>query len=239
MAVGSGVGVSIGAAGTITRVKAGVGVEVSVGVKIGVGVSVGVGVVVGVWVKVGIGVSVGVAEAVGVVVGVEVSVGVAVAVSTKGNIATAPTAPSSLTWLTILRSSPGVAPLSSKVAARELIIKDGAIMPHNQIITRITNNRRSLAARLRLANQTAKLLFWRCRRRFEVTRGCKVKALLGPEASRRRFRRGSGRLVTAEAAADGAASLRGAGSGDEIDGEIGPVALFCLVCFSAPPLARP
>lgn len=109
----------------------------------------------------GIGVSVGVAEGVGVSVGVDVSVGVGVAVSIKGKAAIAPTAPSSRTWLTMLRLSPGRAPSSSKVAAKELMINEGAAIPHNQIIRMRKTLMPIFALRLRLANQTEMLLLCR------------------------------------------------------------------------------
>lgn len=152
-------GVSVGTAGGRgVTVALGVGVSVGVGVKTGVGVSVGVGVTVGVWVLVGIGVLVGVGVWVDVWVGVGVFEGVGVAVSTKGNTATAPTAPSSLIFCIGLRLSPGRAPSSAKVEAKALIIKDGAIMPHSQTRAIQIASSLSLAPNDRLANQTEILL---------------------------------------------------------------------------------
>jgi hypothetical protein len=92
----------------------------------------------------------------------------------------------------MLRSSPGKAPLSSNVAAKELIINEGAIIPHSQIMTSNTNSRRNFAPKLRLANHTEKLLLWRVKRRLEATRGCKAKALSGDADRSRRLRRFGG-----------------------------------------------
>jgi hypothetical protein len=71
----------------------------------------------------------------------------------------------------MLRLSPGKAPLSSKLAARAWIIHEGAIMPHSQMIISKKANSRNLAPRLRLANQTEKLLRYCPMRRFDIERG--------------------------------------------------------------------
>jgi hypothetical protein len=117
------------------------------------------------------GVLVGVGVSVGVWVGVGVFVGVAVAVSTNGKTATAPTAPSSLICCSALRSSPGKAPSSAKVAARALIISDGTIMPQSQIMAIKIANRRNLAPSVRLANQTDRLRLYWLNLRLEIDRG--------------------------------------------------------------------
>ena len=168
VAVGSGVGVSVGGDGTaVLRIGVGLGVSVGVGVNTGVGVSVGVGVNVGVGVWVGIGVSVGVGVFVGVIVGVGVLVGVGVAVSTNGSTAAAPTAPSSRICCKGLRGSPGSAPSSEKVEARAFMMSDGTIIPHSHTSAIAMASRRSFAPKVRLANQIDRLLRWRSSRRFE------------------------------------------------------------------------
>ena len=109
--------------------------------------------------------------------GVGVSVGVDVAVSTKGKTPTAPTAPSSLICSIGLRVSPGSAPSSAKVAARALIINDGIIMPHSQMMKIDMANNLNLAPRVRLANHTDRLRLYRLSFLFDTDRGAAERAV--------------------------------------------------------------